>query len=115
MGFPAAKQGDKIVAVDIHLILPPPAPPVVFPPIPVPHPFVGTIDSNLSTVVTINGMAAATVGSMATNVATIVTGSPVVMIEGKPAARLGDTAMTCNDPAPLPNGKVISVGTVMMA
>jgi uncharacterized Zn-binding protein involved in type VI secretion len=104
MGFPAAKQGDKIVAVDIHLILPPPAPPVVFPPIPVPHPFVDTIDSNLSTVVTINGMAAATVGSMA-----------VVMIEGKPAARLGDTAMTCNDPAPLPNGKVISVGTVMMA
>lgn len=33
---------------------------------------------------------------------------------GKPAARMGDTAKTCNDPADLPVGKVIAVGTVMI-
>jgi len=132
MGFPAAKLGDKVLALDIHMILPPPAPPVVPPPIPVPHPFAGTINGNLSTVVMINGKPAATIGSTATNMpphipiggtfvnpptnlATIITGSPVVMIQGKPAARMTDTAMTCNDPAPLPNGKVIAVGTVLMA
>jgi uncharacterized Zn-binding protein involved in type VI secretion len=132
MGFPAAKLGDKILALDIHMILPPPAPPVQPPPIPVPHPFVGSIDGNLSTVVKINGKPAATIGSTATNtpahvpiggtfvnpptnIATIITGSPIVMIQGKPAARMTDTAMTCNDPAPLPNGKVLAVGTVLMA
>jgi uncharacterized Zn-binding protein involved in type VI secretion len=37
-----------------------------------------------------------------------------VMINGKMAARNGDTAMTCNDPADLPAGKVIAVGTVLI-
>jgi uncharacterized Zn-binding protein involved in type VI secretion len=35
-----------------------------------------------------------------------------VNINGKPAARNGDTAMTCNDPADLPAGTVVAVGTV---
>jgi uncharacterized Zn-binding protein involved in type VI secretion len=34
------------------------------------------------------------------------------MINGKPAARAGDTAITCNDPEDLPIGKVEAVGTV---
>jgi uncharacterized Zn-binding protein involved in type VI secretion len=37
-------------------------------------------------------------------------GSATVMINNKPAARMGDTAMTCNDPAPLPIGKVMVAG-----
>ena len=36
------------------------------------------------------------------------------MINGKPAARAGDKALTCNDPADLPAGTVIAVGTVMI-
>ncbi|MDX1696492.1 MAG: PAAR domain-containing protein, partial [Ketobacteraceae bacterium] len=44
--------------------------------------------------------------------ATIQMGSATVFINGKQAARNGDTAMTCNDPADLPVGTVIAVGTV---
>lgn len=130
MGMPAAKQGDTITAVDIHIIMipAPPGPPV---PTPLPHPFNGIIDGSLSTDVKIGGMPAAVVGSTATNTpphipqggpfqkpptnrATIQMGSTTVMINGKPAARNGDTAMTCNDPADLPAGTVVAVGTVMI-
>ena len=44
------------------------------------------------------------------NSATIQTGSGSVFINGKPAARNGDTALTCNDPADLPAGTVVAVG-----
>jgi uncharacterized Zn-binding protein involved in type VI secretion len=131
MGMPAAKMGDKIVALDTHIILvpAPPGPPV---PTPIPHPFNGMIDSGCSTNVMIEGKPAATVGSIASNVpphipsgggpfqvpptnkGNIIMGSPTVMINGKPAARNGDTAMTCNDPAPLPIGKIIAIGKVMI-
>jgi uncharacterized Zn-binding protein involved in type VI secretion len=37
-----------------------------------------------------------------------------VLINGKPAARQGDTALTCNDPADLPAGTVVAAGTVMV-
>ncbi len=126
MGVPAAKMGDTIVAVDTHIV----QPPGPVPPVPVPLPFVGIIDGGLSPNVKIQGVAAATLGSTATNTpphippggafvnpptnkATIVSGSPIVMINGKPAARLGDTALTCNDPAPLPIGTVVAVSTVL--
>ena len=130
MGQPAAKQGDKVVAVDTHIILvPSPGGPV---PTPIPHPFNGIIDASLSSNVMIMGMPAATQGSIAdnipphipmggsfskppTNKAQIITGSPTVMINGKPVARNGDTALTCNDPADLPNGTVVAVGTVFVA
>jgi uncharacterized Zn-binding protein involved in type VI secretion len=36
------------------------------------------------------------------------------LINGKPAARNGDTAMTCNDPADLPVGSVVALGTVLI-
>jgi len=48
------------------------------------------------------------------NKATIKMGSPTVKINGKMAARNGDPAMTCNDPADLPSGKVIAAGTVFI-
>ncbi len=48
------------------------------------------------------------------NRATITIGSTTVFINGKAAARNGDTATTCNDPADSPVGKVVAVGTVMI-
>jgi uncharacterized Zn-binding protein involved in type VI secretion len=49
------------------------------------------------------------------NKAQLITGSPTVFINGKPAVRNGDTALTCNDPVDMPVGTVIAVGTVMVA
>lgn len=130
MGQPAAKQGDQIMATDIHIILipAPPGPPV---PTPLPHPFAGIIDGNLSSDVNIMGMPAATVDSTATNTpphipqggpfqnppsnkATIKMGSATVNINGKMAARNTDMAETCNNPSDLPVGKVVSAGTVFI-
>jgi uncharacterized Zn-binding protein involved in type VI secretion len=130
MGQPAAKQGDQIVAVDTHIVIVPGAPPV---PTPLPHPFTGIINGALSSDVKIMGMPAATVDSTADNTpphiptppgtafqkppsnkGTIQRGSATVKINGKMAARNGDPAMTCNDPADLPAGTVIAVGTVFI-
>lgn len=128
MGQPAAKQGDQIMATDTHIILISSPGPV---PTPLPHPFTGLIDGGLSQNVNIMGMPAATVDSTATNTpphipqggpfqtppsnrATIQLGSTTVKINGKMAARNGDTAMTCNDPADLPVGTVVAVGTVLI-
>jgi uncharacterized Zn-binding protein involved in type VI secretion len=118
MGQLAAKQGDRITAMDSHTI---PTPPFT-----VSVPFTGVIDGGLSGDVKIMGRAAAVVGSTATNLpphppnivpppknrGTILTGSATVKINGKPAARMGDTAMTCNDPTDLPVGQVVGSGTV---
>jgi uncharacterized Zn-binding protein involved in type VI secretion len=127
VGQPAAKQGDTVTATDTHIVLvPSPGGPV---PTPTPLPFAGQITSGCSTTVFIDGMPAAVVGSGATNLpphippsgsfanpptnkATISMGSTTVAIDGKPAARNGDPALTCNDPAPLPNGTVTAVSTV---
>ena len=127
MGLPAAKQGDQVLATDIHVqMVPSPGGPV---PTPLPSPFVGTLDGELSSDVRVAGMAAATVGSTATNTpqhipvagpfqkppankATVLQGSTSVFVNGKPAARLGDPATTCNDPADLPAGTVMAAGTV---
>lgn len=128
MGQPAAKQGDQIVATDIHIVMISGTPPV---PTPLPHPFDGIIDGGLSSDVKIMGMPAATVDSTASNIpphipqggpfqkppsnkATIKVGSPTVNINGKMAARNGDSAMTCNDPSELPAGTVVAVGTVLI-
>jgi uncharacterized Zn-binding protein involved in type VI secretion len=129
MGQPAAKQGDQITGIDTHIIMiPSPGGPV---PTPLPNPFNGLINGNLSSNVNIMGMPAATQGSTADNLpphipqggpfqkppsnkGQIMMGSATVMINGKPAARNGDTAQTCNDPVDLPVGTVIAVGTVMI-
>ena len=129
MAQPAAKQGDQVIATDIHIILvPSPGGPV---PTPTPHPFVGILDGNLSANVKVMGMPAATVSSTArntpphipqggpfqilpTNQGIIIMGSSTVMINGKPAARNGDTAQTCADPIPNTSGKIVAVGTVMI-
>ena len=129
MGQPAAKQGDTITGLDIHIIMIPAAAgaPV---PTPLPHPFNGIINGSLSSNVFVMGLPAATQGSTATNTpphipqggpfqkppsnsATIMLGSMRVMINGKPAARAGDQALTCNDPADLPAGTVVAISTVL--
>ncbi len=127
MGQPAAKQGDQVVGTDIHIVMiPSPGGPV---PTPLPHPYTGQLDGSLSGDVNIDGMPAAVQGSTATNMpshvpqggpfqkpptnrATVQLGSATVRINGKPAARNGDKAMTCNDPADLPAGTVVAVSTV---
>lgn len=131
MGQPAAKQGDQIVATDTHIVMvPSPGGPV---PTPLPHPFTGIINGSLSSDVNIAGLPAAVVDSTADNTpphiptppgtsfqkppsnkATVQMGSATVKINGKAAARNGDKAMTCNDPADLPSGTIVAAGTVMI-
>ena len=129
MGKPAAKQGDMIVATDIHIVMiPSPGGPI---PTPLPHPFVGQLDGKLSPDVNIDGKPAATQGSTATNSPAhipmggpfqsppgnkgeIMLGAATVQVNGKPLARAGDIAMTCNDPSDLPAGSVVAVSTVLV-
>ena len=129
MGQPAAKQGDHVMATDTHIIMiPSPGGPV---PTPLPHPFAGMLDGALSSDVNIEGKPAAVQGSTATNTpshipqggpfqkppsnkATVMLGSATVFINGKPAARNGDKATTCNDPADLPAGTIVAVGAVFI-
>ena len=129
MGRSAAKQNDKVVSVDTHILMvPSPGGPV---PTPTPMPFNGILGSELSPDVMIENVAAATKGSVADNTpphlptagpfqsppsnkATIKDGSSTVMINNKPAAHLGDPADTCNDPADQPNGKVIGTAATVL-
>ena len=129
MGQPAAKQGDQVIATDIHIVMiPSPGGPV---PTPLPHPFTGMLDNGLSQNVNVQGMPAAVQGSTATNTpahipqggpfqkpptnqATVQIGSATVMINGKPAARNGDTCMTGNDPSDLPAGTIVAASSVMV-
>jgi uncharacterized Zn-binding protein involved in type VI secretion len=129
MGKPAAKQGDKVIATDTHIVMiPSPGGPI---PTPLPHPFSGQLDGDLSSDVKIEGKPAAVQGSTASNVpshvpqggpfqmppknkATVLLGSATVLINGKPAARVGDTALTCNDPADLPVGQIVGSSTVLI-
>jgi uncharacterized Zn-binding protein involved in type VI secretion len=127
MGKPAAKQGDKVVAVDTHIVMvPTPAGPV---PTPLPHAFSGALDGGLSADVRIEGKAAATVDSTSANSpahlptppgsafqsppgnrGTVTAGSAGVKINGKAAARAGDTVKTCNDPSDADVGAIVPAG-----
>jgi uncharacterized Zn-binding protein involved in type VI secretion len=129
MGQPAAKQGDTIVGIDLHLVVIPSPPGTAS----LPHPFSGTIGGGLSGDVKIMGQAAATVDSTADNApphlptppgtafvnapankATITRGSQTVKINGKAVARAGDPASTCQDPKDQETGTVVASGTVFI-
>lgn len=129
LGKPAAKGGDPVVGVDTHVVLvPSPAGPV---PTPTPMPFSGKLGSDLSADVRIENKPAAIKGSSATNSPAHVpaggpfqkpptnegkvqAGSGSVLINNKPVARMGDPAVTCNDPTDAPNGTVIAQGSVLV-
>jgi uncharacterized Zn-binding protein involved in type VI secretion len=102
-------------------------------PTPLPHPFNGIVDGGLVPTVKFGGQPAAVVGSTASNTpahlptppgtafqrppanrGTVFMGSATVLIGGKPAARLGDPVITCNDPADVPVGQLIAAGTVLV-
>lgn len=121
MGQPAARQGDSVVGVDIHVVMvPSPGGPV---PTPLPHPFSGTLEQSLSSDVTIDGKAAATKDSVAVNnpphiptppgtsfqkppdnKGPVITGSATVTIGGKAAARLGDSVQSCDGMSAIVSG-----------
>jgi uncharacterized Zn-binding protein involved in type VI secretion len=102
-------------------------------PTPLPHLFAGIINGELVPSVRIGGQPAAVIGSTADNTpphlptppgvsfqappsnrGTVQQGSATVRIGGKQAARNGDVAVTCNDPADLPGGTVVAAGTVLI-
>ncbi len=127
MGQPAAKQGDRITALDTHQVVVPGTPPTL---LLRQHKFNGVINKKLSDNVRINGQCAAMLDSTADNephfptapgtsfarqpgnLGTIKSGSGSVRINHRAAARDGDMAVTCNDPADLPVGTVVASGNV---
>lgn len=131
MGQPAARQNDPVMGTDIHIVMvPSPGGPV---PTPLPHPFSGTLTTGLSTDVLIDGLAAAVAGSTAQataphiptppgtafqippmNQGTVQSGSATVMVNGRPAARMGDPVATCNDPAPAPVSSITGGSPTVM-
>lgn len=124
MGQPAARQQDGVTGVDTHVVLvPSPGGPV---PTPLPHPFAGPLLEKMSGDVLIDARPAATVGSIVQNQpphlptppgtsfqlpprnrGVVQNGSATVLINGKPAARLGDRVVTCNDPVDQPVGTIV--------
>jgi len=131
MGLPAAKQNDQVVGVDIHIVMVPSPSGQV--PVPLPHVFSGVLDQELSSDVKIDGLPAATVGSVATNNpshiptppgvsfqippadrGTVTTGSATVMINGKQAARMGDIVDSCDDVGNPADSSIVAVSTVLI-
>lgn len=125
MGEVAAKKGDFITATDIHLEK------VGYTIVPIPNPFRGILERELSPSVFIMDKPAAVVGSIAVNTpkhspkagsfvrppnneGTIITGSSSVRINNKPAARNNDGAVTCTDVGYTSTPKVVAYGTVYM-
>jgi len=117
MPKPLAREGDRIVATDIHLS-------TSSPPVSISMPFSGTLRGGTVAGVTVNGWAAAVVGSIAwndvphtcsdpaTNQGTVVEGSSGVLIGGRPAARAGDRATTCQVTGPAPLGAIVASNRV---
>ncbi len=122
MPQPAARQNDPVTGTDVHILLvPTPGGPV---PTPTPLPFTGTLTSGLAADVLINGLPAATQGSVAQNSpphlapppatfsrppanrGQVLSGSPTVLAGGRPLARVGDPVATCNDPVDAPTSAV---------
>ncbi len=125
MGQPAARQGDRIVAIDMHLIQPPgPTSPV-----PVPHPVQRHHRRRREHRREHRRRGGGDGGQHRHQHAAAHSDRRHVRepadqprdhhrpaarrctINGKPAARAGDTARTCNDPVDLPVGTVVAVGT----
>ncbi|GAB1513191.1 PAAR domain-containing protein [Actinophytocola sp. KF-1] len=129
MGEAAAKQGDRVIGTDVHVVLVPSSGGPV--PTPMSLPFTATITERCSPDVSIEGKAAAVAGSGTANQpphvaptgrfarepanrGRVLLGSATVFVNGKPAARAGDRVLTCNDPADAPSGVVQATSTVLI-
>ena len=125
MPMAIAKKGDRITATDTHLVISPSG----GPPVPVPLPYDGVLEKELSCDVYAEHQPVAILGSVAvmkpghqvapnsfskppSNEGRVFAGASTVFANGKPIARNGDVAITCNDPTDLPVGKVVASGTV---
>lgn len=131
MGAAAARETDTVTGFDTHIVMVPSATGSVPTPLPG-HPFSGTLDSDTSDDVTFDGLAAAVVGTVATNSPAhtplppgtsfanphsnrgrVSQGSATVTINSKAAARVGDPVRTCNDPTDAETSAITSgSGTV---
>jgi uncharacterized Zn-binding protein involved in type VI secretion len=131
MGQPAAKEQDQVTGIDVHIVLVPSPSGSV--PTPLPHPFSGKLDQELSSDVKIEDKFAATVGSVATNQpahtptppgvsfqtppdnrGTVTMGSTTVLINGKGAARTGDPVDSCDDVGNPADSQIIAFSTVLI-
>ena len=129
MGKAAAKQGDRVVGTDVHVVLVPSSGGPV--PTPVSLPFTAAISDSCSTTVFVDGKAAAVAGAGTTNQpphvapagrfarepanrGKVLPGGASVFVDGKPAARAGDQVLTCNDPSDVPAGVVQATSTVLI-
>lgn len=125
MTKPAARAGDHVTGLDIHVqIVSSPGGPL---PKTVALPFDGPIVEDVSDTVFIDSKGAATVGSVAINTpghlplegpfqkqpsnrGRISSGSNTIFFEGKAAAGNLDPATCCNDPADEETGNVVVLG-----
>lgn len=131
-GKQMAAQDDRVMGMDVHIMVIPSGPSTTTSPLP--HPFIGKLDDGLSDDVIIGDKKAAVKGSKAKHddsthmqlPGTIkfqnnpkkegeVTGgtSPTVKIDGKEAAVIGSLVTTCNDIGARNNSTVIAAGAGM--
>ncbi len=128
-----AAQNDQVVGVDMHIVMVP-TPPGAPVPTPLPHPFIGKLDAELSQNVKIGTKAAATKGSKAhnnppnhlptppgisfqkppKNEAEITQGTcSTVKINNKEAATLTSMASSCDDTGVMNQSTVIAMGAAV--
>ena len=131
-GKQMAAQDDRVMGMDVHIMVIPSGPSTTTAPLP--HPFMGKLDDGLSDDVSIGGKKAALKGSKARHDDSMhmqlpgtikfqnnpkkegeVTGgtSPTVKINGKETAVIGSLVTTCNDIGARNNSAVIAAGAGM--
>ncbi len=125
-----AAKDDQVIGIDIHIVMVP-APPAAPMPTPLPHPFIGKLDAELSSNVTIGSRAAAVMGSLAhnntpkhmptppgtafqkppKNEAEVTSGTTQkVKINGKNTAVITSMATSCDDLGTRNQSTVIAIG-----
>lgn len=131
-GKQMAAQDDRVMGMDVHIMVVPSGPSTTTAPLP--HPFIGKLDDGLSDDVSIGDKKAALKGSKAKHDDSMhmqlpgtikfqnnpkkegeVTGgtSPTVKINGKETAVIGSLVTTCNDIGAQNNSTVIAAGAGM--
>lgn len=127
-----AKQNDKVIGMDKHLVRIPAGTGFII--VALPHPYIGELKMSLSQNVHIQNQPSATIKSNSIanpkhiplgvgfvkspdNIGEVTTGSNTVFINGKKAARNMDIVSTCDDITPRPinrNSKIVCNSTVII-